>query len=545
MARSVNEKVSEKSEKSPPKSTTTAVDPALSLVPPEEERSWWQRRAKESPDAIATRRSVFDDPNVAEHYRPLSKWENIHRFDPSERWTVAEERAVIRKIDWRIMFFTCTMFMALELDRSNISQAVSDNMIPDLGMDTNDFNLGNTVFRLTFLLAELPSQLISKHFGPDNWIPMQLCLWSLVSAGQFWLSGRGSFLACRALLAVFTILYLSYFYTSAELAVRLAFFWTAYNVADIISGFLGAGLLQLRGWHGLEGWRWLFLFEGLLTLIVGLVAWFLMPAGPTQTKGILVGKDGWFTEREERIMVNRHNRQPITPRLLWASLKDYDLWPMYAIGLTFLIPAAPPGTYFTLTLRNLGFSVLVTNLLTVPQTVLNICNLLLITYLSEKWKERALLGLFVQVWKLPFMIYLYVVDITVVNRWMSFAILTLLLGSPTTHPIQVAWNSRNSNTVRLRTVSAALYNMSVQMASISAANVYRKHDAPRYRDGNKNLIAIIAMNITLYLLTRTYYIWRNKSRDKIWDAMDDAQKKHYLETTKDEGNKRLDFRFVY
>jgi hypothetical protein len=135
--------------------------------------------------------------------------------------------------------------------------------------------------------------------------------------------------------------------------------------------------------------------------------------------------------RDDPSKGDMHNRQPITPRLLWASLKDYDLWPMYAIGLTFLIPAAPPGTYFTLTLRNLGFSVLVTNLLTVPQTVLNICNLLLITYLSEKWKERALLGLFVQVWKLPFMIYLYVVDITVVNRWMSFAILTLLLGSPT------------------------------------------------------------------------------------------------------------------
>ncbi|KAF5704945.1 nicotinamide mononucleotide permease [Fusarium globosum] len=548
------------SSKSIPSTKVTPLIATLPLAAPEEPRSWWQRRPRQDGEAVATRRSVFDDPDMARCYQPRSDWENLHRFDPSERWTFNEERKVIRKIDKRIMIFACVMFMALELDRSNLSQAVSDNFLPDLKMDTNDYNLGNTVFKLSFLCAELPSQLVSKYLGPDRWIPMQLCLWSVVSAGQFWLDGRASFLACRALLAIFqggfipdTILYLSYFYTASELTVRLAFFWTAYNVADIISGFLGAGFLQLRGWHGYEGWRWLFLFEGLLTLAVGISAWFLMPAGPTQTSGILRGKNGWFTEREERIMVNRvirddpskgdmHNRQPITPKLLWASLKDYDLWPIYAIGLTFLIPATPPAQYFTLTLRGLGFNVLVTNLLTIPHTILSIGGLLLISYLAEKWGERSLLGLAVQIWKLPFMIYLYVVDMSTVNRWVSFAVLTLLLGSPTAHPIQVSWNSRNSNTVRLRTVSAAVYNMSVQSAGIIASNVYRKDDAPRYREGNKNLLAIIALNITLYLLTRTYYIWRNKSRDKIWDAMDDEQKKHYLDTTKDEGNKRLDFR---
>ncbi|KAH7236993.1 major facilitator superfamily domain-containing protein [Fusarium redolens] len=504
---------SDSSKSSPPTKVTPLIS-TLPLAAPEEPRSWWQRRPKQDGDAVATRRSVFDDPDMAKRYQPRSDWENLHRFDPSERWTFNEERKVIRKIDKRIMIFTCVMFMALELDRSNLSQAVSDNFLPDLKMDTNDYNLGNTVFKLSFLCAELPSQLVSKFLGPDRWIPMQLCLWSLVSAGQFWLDGRASFLACRALLAIFqggfipdTILYLSYFYTASELTVRLAFFWTAYNVADIISGFLGAGFLQLRGWHGYEGWRWLFLFEGLLTLAVGISAWFLMPAGPTQTSGILRGKNGWFTEREERIMVNRvirddpskgdmHNRQPITPKLLWASLKDYDLWPIYAIGLTFLIPATPPAQYFTLTLRGLGFNVLVTNLLTIPHTILSIGGLLLISYLAEKWHERSLLGLAVQIWKLPFMIYLYVVDMSTVNRWVSFAVLTLLLGSPTAHPIQVSWNSRNSNTVRLRTVSAAVYNMSVQSAGIIASNVYRKDDAPRYREGNKNLLAIIALNIT-------------------------------------------------
>ncbi|TGZ78471.1 MFS general substrate transporter [Ascodesmis nigricans] len=489
--------------------------------------------------------------------------EGRHRYDPKAVWTEAEEKRIVRKIDKRICTFACLMFFALQLDRGNIGQALSDNMLGDLGISTNDYNTGQTIFYLSFLFAELPSQLISKKLGPDNWIPIQMICWSIVACCQAKLDGKGSFFATRCLLGLIeggfipdVILYLSYFYKTKELPIRLSFFWTAYMGTNIVAAFMAFGILRLRGVHGLEGWRWLFALEGALTALIGLFSWVYLPPSPTETASWFRGKDGWFTEREEVIMVNRilrddpskgdmHNRQGLTPRLLWNALKDYDLWPIYLIGLTWAIPAAPMGAYLTLTLRSMGFDTFKTNLLTIPASSLFILLLITMTYLSEKlpW-GRLNWGIFSQLWGLGPLIALTIIGADT-PKWGRYAAVILLVGHPYPHAIQVALTSRNAGSVRTRTVGSALYNMFVQASNIIASNIYREDDKPLYRRGNKVLIGIAVFNIALYQATKMWYWWRNKKRDEIWGKMSHEEKVHYLKTTKDEGNKRLDFRFSY
>lgn len=94
------------------------------------------------------------------------------------------------------------MFLALDLNRRNINRAITDNMLPELGMNTNDFNYGQTIFLLSFLASELPSGLISKKLGPDIWIPFIIVAWSVVSAAQAGLTNKAGYYAIRCLLGL-------------------------------------------------------------------------------------------------------------------------------------------------------------------------------------------------------------------------------------------------------------------------------------------------------------------------------------------------------
>ncbi|OKL63121.1 hypothetical protein UA08_01253 [Talaromyces atroroseus] len=453
---------------------------------------------QEAPSNAASTDNPFSNPGVADLYRQVyedAQYECRDYFDPELSWTAEEEARLVGRIDRRVCLWACIMFFALQMDRGNLVQALSDNMLDDLNLNTNgmniihsysgldlneaDYNVGNTLFLIAFTFAELPSQLISKRIGPDVWIPTLITLWSMVAMSQAGLRGIAGFYTTRILLGLFEggfvpdiILWLSYFYTSRELPIRL---------------------------------RWIFLLEGMITLLIGLMSYFMMPASIVETKS-WYRPNGWFTEQELGIAVNRILRddpsKAITFSRLWNAAKDYDLWPLYLVGFLADIPVNPLGTYIPLILRNLGFSTPVGNTLERDP------------YLHPYRNNMA------HLWTLPCLIALRFWSGAMTDAWGTYALVVVTLSYPATRAIVLGWISKNSNTVSTRSVSVTLYNIFVEAGYVYSNNVYREDDKPLYHRGNRNLIAINVLTIIVFLLIKVYYVHRNRHRDRVWAKMD-------------------------
>lgn len=149
-------------------------------------------------------KNPFSDKEVAKHWTKLyedSRYENRHLFDPLYQYTKREVRAItLRNTDLHVCLFAFIMLFAMNIDRFNLQNAVSDDLLSELNLTTDDYNLGTTVNLVCFLGMELPSNLISKWIGPDIWIPTQMCLWSVVAIAQCRIKSRAGFLVTRCLI---------------------------------------------------------------------------------------------------------------------------------------------------------------------------------------------------------------------------------------------------------------------------------------------------------------------------------------------------------
>src|ERR1700744_2272504 len=197
-----------------------------------------------------------------------------------------DARGLYAKISWRLIPYMFLLYIVAYLDRVNVGFAAMD-MQRDLRFSNTVYGTGAGIFFLGYAMCDLSSSLILRRVGARIWIARIMISWGMVSACMIWVSSPGSFYLLRFLLGVAEagfvpgmLLYLTFWFPSHERARAVAKFMTATSLAGGVGAPLSSALLKLNGVAALSGWQWLFLFEGVLTSLVGISVLFVLKDGP-------------------------------------------------------------------------------------------------------------------------------------------------------------------------------------------------------------------------------------------------------------------------
>jgi ACS family tartrate transporter-like MFS transporter len=256
----------------------------------------------------------------------------------------------LRKVAWRLVPFLCLLYMFNILDRANVGFARL-TMQDELGMSNEAFDIGFGLFYFGYLLFEVPSNLLLRRVGARRWIARIMISWGIVSAATLAVQGRWSFYLVRILLGVAEagffpgiILYLTYWFPARERARVMAWFMAAIALASVLGNPLSGAIMEyLNGVKGLAGWQWLFLLEGIPSVLLGFVVFYWLTDVPEEADWLAPEERAWLAEtmrREEQDRQKQHEADRL------RALMDGRVWLLICLYFTVAVGSNASGAYF-------------------------------------------------------------------------------------------------------------------------------------------------------------------------------------------------------
>jgi MFS transporter, ACS family, tartrate transporter len=245
--------------------------------------------------------------------------------------------AAVGRVSRRLIPFLFLLYILNFLDRVNVGFAALE-MNRDLGFGSAVYGFGAGVFFLGYCLFEVPSNLVLYRTGARLWIARIMVTWGLAASAMMLVHTPWSFYLFRFLLGVAEagffpgiIFYLTYWYPARERARAYAWFLAAIPVCGVIGGPISGALLGLDGRLGLQGWQWLFLLEGIPSVLVGIAVLWLLPDRPRDARWLPAVERAWL---EERLAAEGHDRIAHHGESLRRALGNPMVW---WLGLSYFL----------------------------------------------------------------------------------------------------------------------------------------------------------------------------------------------------------------
>ncbi|TPX42269.1 hypothetical protein SeLEV6574_g05684 [Synchytrium endobioticum] len=460
---------------------------------------------------------------------PVAAMEMSDGFKPDEKvsdWDAHEEKQLLRKLDYRMMPLCIGLYAFGVVSQINVTNARAFDLSPQTGLGTMELELGmkpndiNNVFSFYFLpycLLEPFSNFFLIRFRPSVWLSRILLSFGIIGVAMSAISDYHGLLATNIVMGICEAGFVSgisfgltYWYTPAEVTMRLAAMMVSSSlVTAAVSAF--AGLIYYMDQFGnTSAWRWLFFLTGLPPVILAVLLPYLYADEPESAT--------FLNERERHIAVMRLRLSDPAKskgkKLSWddtkTALLTWEIWAHAAISFLCFLPLFCVKFFVPSLLAYQGYTGASIQYMSIPPTLLFPVPLIIGVYVADRIKDRTLVY-FVSA-AAGALTFLGLAWST--NPVISYMLLLMYTVSAPTGALNFGWATVNQRTHTTRGWTLGLMNGISNAGGIIGAQLFRAEQAPRYIQGFVSLSVGFLLSMVLVVLVRVSYKMKNRTLEK-------------------------------
>ncbi|KAI2624439.1 DNA-repair protein rad2 [Xylaria nigripes] len=406
-----------------------------------------------------------------------------------------DEKRLLWKLDLHIIPLT-----TLSFPRVNIGNARLYNLEADLGLSSNQFQIAVSILFVTYVIFEIPSNLVLKPLRPHRWLAFIITAWGVVALSTGFVKDFRSLVALRVLLGAFEAglfpglnVYLNFFYSKREIALRIGYLFASAALAGAVGGLLAFGIGHLDGVHGMSGWRWIMIIEGIPSIVLGVLIFFFLPSDPQSASFLTPAEKKLLIERERRDYGLTASAREFSKKDMIKTFTDWKIW-LYCIA-QFGADSMLYGysTFLPTIIEGLGsWSTAEIQLLTIPCYALGAIVYMTTAYISDKKQMRGIFCiLFASISAIGYGILI------------------------TDSPAGVHYFGLPNNVPRYgkRATANGLQMTIGNSSGVMSSFIYPSADAPRYIRGNAISLALVGVSGLTHGLLWFVFARENRRRD--------------------------------
>ncbi|KAG0310546.1 hypothetical protein BGZ99_000306 [Dissophora globulifera] len=459
---------------------------------------------------------IVEHQHVAAHLEDLDSKTADGQFDHNSE---AVQR-VRWKVDKRLIPMLSLLYLCSFLDRVNIGNAKVANLEQDLSLKPGAYNLALSIFFAGYVLGEIPANLMLKKIGPRRWVPMVMFCWGVVSMCMSAVNDGTGLIVARFFLGLAESGYapgpvyiISLWYRRCEQALRIGIFFSAATVAGAFGGLLSYGIARLNGLGGLHAWQWIFILEGLPTILCCFLAFAVLPDFP-ETSTFLAEDEKALCVQRLRIDAGSATDTGFSRSQVWAAFRDPKVYGHIVLGSLHSVAFTSLGLFVPSITLSFGFDPVTTQIMTAPVYACACICTLFFAISSDRFSERGYhAALATSLAAIGYILLIVTRYSSLAARYVSLIICTS--GVYSFVPIALSWPSSNIGGHTKKGVAIAAIISISQVGGFAGGQLYREDDAPLYVRGHTISACLLVVDTLLILGFKFLLRRENRRRDRL------------------------------